>query len=487
MSQCQPRPQKSPLENRQAANRSTAIAVPALLIGIVGYVTWIVVVLIAVNFLIKHQNRHGAGIGIIVLYFIFLFPMASSYLRLLMTIPHPGYIEKGSPTAATPVKPAKEAPPQHNIQASCTSTTVQDGTNETTKKSRPTAPQEPPVTLLDTKAILSGELPPPPGTEQFYSKDVFACDQNGLPIWCGTCNNWKPDRSHHGSDVGRCVLKMDHFCPWVGGVVGERNFNFFIQFCSYAGIYALFVMIVMAVFVAEARSRGNALGGNWIAGLTLGAVFTLFAGGMAMTSIGLALKNLTTIDNIGHQRRVMHIAVLVDSTQQRQPRPMSIDQLKPSHGTEDNEEPWQGTITYPLSVLPDASSETTLPPRTSSPPRTFAILRTHPGMNPWNLGAFRNFKSIMGDRWYDWFLPLRHSPCCKHDRGDSMYELGPDVDRLKVDAGLSSSRSRGGSSRRKHRKHRHHREDSEDVDIMGSTLANVNGVTGREQDSFDSV
>lgn len=42
---------------------------------------------------------------------------------------------------------------------------------------------------------------------------------------------------------------------WVGGVVGERNFNFFIQFCSYAGIYALFVMIVMAIFVAEARGR----------------------------------------------------------------------------------------------------------------------------------------------------------------------------------------------------------------------------------------
>lgn len=42
---------------------------------------------------------------------------------------------------------------------------------------------------------------------------------------------------------------------WVGGVVGERNFNFFIQFCSYAGFYALFVMVVMAIFVAEVRGR----------------------------------------------------------------------------------------------------------------------------------------------------------------------------------------------------------------------------------------
>jgi palmitoyltransferase len=213
-------------------------------------------------------------------------------------------------------------------------------------------------------------------------------------------------------------------------------------------------------------SQGNSLGGNWIAGLTLGAVFTLFAGGMAMTSIGLALKNLTTIDNIGHQRRVMHIAVLVDSPQHRQPRPMSTGHLKPSHGSEDDEDPWQGTITYPLNVMHDASSETTLPPPTSSPPRTFAILRTHPGMNPWNLGALRNLKSIMGNHWFDWFLPLRHSPCCNHDRGDSMYELGPDFERLKVDAGLSSSSSRDGSGKRRHRKHRHRREDSEDVNIM---------------------
>lgn len=196
---------------------------------------------------------------------------------------------------------------------------------------------------------------------------------------------------------------------------------------------------------------------------------------MSGTSLSYALKNLTTVDNMGYQRRVMHLAVLIDGpSQQRLPRPMSTSQM---HGADGNEDPWQGTITYPLLTT---NTETTSPP-----PRTFAILRTHPGMNPWNLGAYKNFKSIMGDHWYDWFLPLRHSPCCNHDRGDSMYELGPDVEQLKADAGLSSSSKNG--SKRRHRKHRHQREDSDDVDIMGSTLANVNGVTGRERDSMDTV
>lgn len=43
---CEPRPPPTPLENRQAANKTTAIIVPALLIGVVGYATWVVVVLI---------------------------------------------------------------------------------------------------------------------------------------------------------------------------------------------------------------------------------------------------------------------------------------------------------------------------------------------------------------------------------------------------------------------------------------------------------
>lgn len=65
-----------------------------------------------------------------------------------------------------------------------------------------------------------------------------------------------------------------------------------------------------------------------------------------------------------------------------------------------------------------------------------------------------------------------------------MYALGEDVETLKTDAGLSPGK--GSRSRRRHRRSRHRRGDSDDIDIMGSTLANVNGVTGRERSSFES-
>jgi hypothetical protein len=34
------------------------------------------------------------------------------------------------------------------------------------------------------------------------------------PRWCKKCGEWKPERAHHCSVSGRCVLRMDHYCLW---------------------------------------------------------------------------------------------------------------------------------------------------------------------------------------------------------------------------------------------------------------------------------
>ena len=122
---------------------------------------------------------------------------------------------------------------------------------------------------LDRAAILDGRVQPPSGLESFYSKDLFECDIDGLPRWCSTCQNWKPDRSHHSSEVGRCVYKMDHFCPWyrcitstrakrsadgydrAGGIVSETNFKFFTQFCTYTVFFCAFLVITTAYFLSQ--------------------------------------------------------------------------------------------------------------------------------------------------------------------------------------------------------------------------------------------
>jgi len=53
----------------------------------------------------------------------------------------------------------------------------------------------------------------------------------------------------------------------------------------------------------------------------------------------------------------------------------------------------------------------------------------------------RNLKSLLGESFWEWVLPLKMSPLLKHDRPDGYYEWGPVVERLRRDAeGMSWSR-----------------------------------------------
>ena len=92
--------------------------------------------------------------------------------------------------------------------------------------------------------------------------------------------------------------------------------------------------------------------------------------------------------------------------------------------------------------------------------KTFAILHTKPGENPFDLGPYQNFKTVMGDHWYDWLLPIRHSPCYNHDRKDSQFPMGPVVQRMRAEAGIAgpeefgNEKMHGKPKRRRRQSHR---------------------------------
>lgn len=130
-----------------------------------------------------------------VLYFLFLILTIVSYARVFFTIQFdPGLVPLTNDRGhdATDV-PEKRRP---------------------YRSRRHMDPEEPPWIPPDLS-------PDSPGLEAFYSKDVFVCEADGRPKWCSHCRQWKPDRAHHSRELGRCVKKMDHLCPWVGGMVSE--------------------------------------------------------------------------------------------------------------------------------------------------------------------------------------------------------------------------------------------------------------------------
>ena len=150
-----------------------------------------------------HAPRNAVAIAVLVIYSLLLLMIGLTYFRLLYTVTfNPGYVPKI---------------PQHRTKHRRGSRARDSRESDTGFASNQGVAE---------KAVGKVGLEPAPSLQGFYSKDAFVCQGDGRPIWCSTCNNYKPDRAHHCREIERCVKKMDHFCPWyVFGRHASRSFR----------------------------------------------------------------------------------------------------------------------------------------------------------------------------------------------------------------------------------------------------------------------
>jgi len=67
----------------------------------------------------------------------------------------------------------------------------------------------------------------------------------GQAGFCTKCDAPRPERAHHCSWTGTCILRMDHYCPWVANTVGWRNTKHFILTCFYGAVCCLTILCTM--------------------------------------------------------------------------------------------------------------------------------------------------------------------------------------------------------------------------------------------------
>lgn len=164
-----------------------------------------------------------------------------------------------------------------------------------------------------------------------------------------------------------------------------------------------------------------------IAIIVLASFFGFFSFGMTLTSARYIFTNITNIDVL---KKTQNYTLAV-----RIPLTSPPSEKYP-------------TITYPLRYnlqrpqYPDSGlgeqrpASASLSLRDQQAKCKFAILRTGPRDNPWDLGFWENWKSVMGGSILEWILPIRRSPCCNHESMESDYQYGPLLRRLKKEYGV---------------------------------------------------
>ena len=62
---------------------------------------------------------------------------------------------------------------------------------------------------------------------------------------CGMCDSYKPPFAHHDRMSGRCISRMDHFCPWTNNAIGAKNQKSFILFIAYTDLASLLFCLIL--------------------------------------------------------------------------------------------------------------------------------------------------------------------------------------------------------------------------------------------------
>ncbi|KAK4172508.1 putative palmitoyltransferase [Triangularia setosa] len=375
---------------RTASTRWLVRIIPLILAGCAGLATYVVVKRVCLDYFLQTQQKNGVAAAFLALYFFLFLCMLLSYFRVFLEIQHnPGVTPLGERA-------------------------VQQRERERQRK-RQGRKGESDLEAGERYEACADSNPDSPGLERFYSKDVFVCNTDGRPRWCSSCCTWKVDRAHHCSELERCVKKMDHYCPWVGGVVGETSFKFFVQFTGYTALYCIVVIVATVICLKSKLESGKGVDGLVIAALAISAFFGLFTFTMTATSIRYAIVNLTNVDYLKSKNIVHQLAIRVPWGTQGTPK--------------------YSVITYPLPKRSGSGHEEASP-RDQLAIRTFAIVKTEMGENPWDLGPYRNWKSIMGNSPIDWLLPIKPSPCAVYENNESFYEMGPLYQQLRGRFGL---------------------------------------------------
>ncbi|PWN33797.1 zf-DHHC-domain-containing protein [Meira miltonrushii] len=286
------------------------------------------------------------------------------------------------------------------------------------------AEREDPNTAVFDAPILPGQPRMPSRTGRAQLNDVMSVVErarqqrddgrvylSGLQVkntgdrrWCKQCNCEKPDRAHHCSTCGVCVLRMDHHCPWLASkCIGLRNHKGFFLFLFYTALFCCYAAQdcgrALLRYVDEEVNGYETTPITWAVILFMGLIFGLALVPFCGYHAYLICRNRTTLESMEGSGRV-RISV---------PRPSSLpkresvaDRLRRLAPKTDGA---QGRSSQEASENQEGNAWKRDEELTRDERKT---LRKANNLNIYDINVRRNWCSVMGDNWILWWFPIGH-------------------------------------------------------------------------------
>lgn len=296
-----------------------------------------------------------------------------------------------------------------------------------------------------------------PSSQHTFAHPITV-SSSGAPRYCKKCIHHKPDRAHHCSTCRRCVLKMDHHCPWLATCVGLHNYKPFLLFLVYTSLFCWVCFGSTAYWVwtevlSESRYLNNVMPINVILLAVISGIIGLVLTGFTSWHLWLSARGTTTIECLEKTRYLRGIRRRVEK-QRKEALSHPYDESEP-HGLqqrlqragdaviefhanaipgatriEEGEERSSPTATQPsLAIsqkLPYRQSRSgAMTPAQSSLARTYASSEADRERaryddylsdqeasklpHAFDLGWRRNLLHLLGPQWYLWALPVTNT------------------------------------------------------------------------------
>ncbi|KAE8250727.1 hypothetical protein A4X13_0g4446 [Tilletia indica] len=227
----------------------------------------------------------------------------------------------------------------------------------------------------------------------------------GEARWCNKCSGPKPDRAHHCSTCGVCVLRMDHHCPWLGGCIGLRNHKAFFLFLTYTAAVCIYAFQETARafirWINDEKNGSETTPVTWAVLLLIAFIFGIALIPFSIYHSYLICKNKTTIESMEGGGRIRLPSERLHNGSGPRPSRVNVqDRLRQIVAN-----PQLGFPPQPPSHLHDEDSAKRWRADEELTREERKALKKANKLNLYDIGWKRNWRMIMGRTWWEWFLP----------------------------------------------------------------------------------